>query len=108
MVFDSALVYERSILKTYAERYLLEVPLDHSSAATAYRLRKMLDPYVTIYPDHVPGDEATSSVLEPLVGSCRHDRGRHHIERTRRCGSTQDVSARDHADELTIEHDRNG
>jgi uridine kinase len=64
VVFDSALVYEPSILKTYAERYLLEVPLDHPSAATAYRLRKMLDPFITIYPDHVP----PTSVIREFIG----------------------------------------
>lgn len=65
-VFDSALVYEPSILKTYAERYLLEVPPDHPTSATAYRLRKLLDPFVTIYPDQVP---ATSVIREFIGGS---------------------------------------
>jgi uridine kinase len=64
VVFDSALVYEPSILKTYAERYLLEVPLDHPSAATAHRLRKTIDPFVTIYPDHVP----PTSVIREFIG----------------------------------------
>lgn len=64
VVFDSALVYEPSILKTFAERYLLEVPLDHPSAATAHRLRKTIDPFVTIYPDHVP----QTSVIREFIG----------------------------------------
>jgi uridine kinase len=64
VVFDSALVYEPSILKTYAERYLLEVPLDHPSAATAHRLRKTIDPFVAIYPDHVP----PTSVIREFIG----------------------------------------
>ena len=29
VVFDTALIYEPSVLKVYAERYLLEVPADH-------------------------------------------------------------------------------
>jgi len=64
VVFDSALVYEPSILKTYAERYLLEVPPDDPTSATAYRLRKLLDPFVTIYPDHVP----PTSVIREFIG----------------------------------------
>jgi uridine kinase len=65
-VFDSSLVYEPSILKTYAERYLLEVRPEDPSSATAHRLRKTLDPFVTIYPDQVP---ATSVIREFIGGS---------------------------------------
>ncbi len=64
VVFDSSLVYEPSILKSYAERYLLEVHPDDPATATAYRLRKMLDPFVTIYPDHVP----PTSVIREFIG----------------------------------------
>jgi uridine kinase len=50
VVFDSALVYETSVLKTYAERYLLEVPPSHPAFTTAFRLRNLIDQFVAIYP----------------------------------------------------------
>jgi uridine kinase len=64
LVFDSALVYEMSVLKTYAERYLLEVPPTHPAFTTAYRLRNVIDQFVAIYPDHVP----PTSVLREFTG----------------------------------------
>ena len=63
-IFDSALVYEPSVLKVYAERYLLEVPRDHPAQPTARRLRHLLDHFVTIYPDHVP----PTSLLREFIG----------------------------------------
>lgn len=54
VVFDSALVYELGVLKVYAERYLLEVPEEDPAYATAYRLRRLVDGFVAIYPDQVP------------------------------------------------------
>jgi uridine kinase len=66
VVFDTALIYEPSVLKVYAERYLLEVPADHPSFATAFRLRHLVDRFVAIYPDHVP---PTSIVREFIGGS---------------------------------------
>ena len=42
-VFDSSLVYELSVQRVYAERYLLEVPRDHPSYLTAFRLIHLLD-----------------------------------------------------------------
>jgi uridine kinase len=65
-VFDSALVYEPSVLKVYADRYLLEVQPEHPSHPTALRLRRLVDQFVTIYPDHVP---PTSIVREFIGGS---------------------------------------
>lgn len=62
--FDSALVYELSVLKTYAERYLLEVPATHPSYTTAFRLRNLIDRFVAIYPDHVP----PTSLLREFIG----------------------------------------
>jgi uridine kinase len=64
VVFDSALVYEMSVLKTYAERYLLEVPSSHPAFTTAHRLRNLIDQFVAIYPDHVP----PTSVLREFIG----------------------------------------
>jgi uridine kinase len=63
-VFDSALVYEMGVLKVFAERYLLEVRQTDPSFPTAYRLRRMLDRFVTIYPDHVP----PTSILREFIG----------------------------------------
>ncbi|MFV8752956.1 cyclic nucleotide-binding domain-containing protein [Nannocystaceae bacterium ST9] len=63
-VFDTSLVYEIAVLKVYAERYLLEVPEGHPSFPVAYRLRQLIDPYVTLYPDHVP----PTSILREFVG----------------------------------------
>ena len=65
-VFDSSLVYELSVLKTYAERYLLEVPASHPSFTTAHRLRRLIDQFVAIHPDHVP---PTSLIREFIGGS---------------------------------------
>jgi uridine kinase len=64
VVFDSSLVYEMSVLKTYAERYLLEVPPSHPAFTTAFRLRNLIDQFVAIYPDHVP----PTSVLREFIG----------------------------------------
>jgi uridine kinase len=63
-VFDSSLAYEPSVIKVYADRYLLEVPRDHPSYPTAYRLRRLIDRFVTIYPDHVP----PTSLLREFIG----------------------------------------
>jgi uridine kinase len=64
VVFDSSLVYEPSVIKVYAERYLLEVPEDDPAFTTAFRLRQLLDRFVTIYPDHVP----PTSILREFIG----------------------------------------
>jgi uridine kinase len=64
VVFDSSLVYEPSVIKVYAERYLLEVPEGDPSFTAAFRLRQLLDRFVTIYPDHVP----PTSILREFIG----------------------------------------
>jgi uridine kinase len=63
-VFDTSLAYELSVLKVYADRYLLEVPSDHPAFSCAYRLRRLVDRFVTIYPDHVP----PTSILREFIG----------------------------------------
>ena len=63
-VFDSSLIYELSVLKVFAERYLLEVPQSDAAYATAFRLLGLLDRFVTIYPDHVP----PTSILREFIG----------------------------------------
>jgi uridine kinase len=63
-VFDSSLIYEPSVLKVFAERYLLEVPSEHDAYTTAYRLLRVLDHFVTLYPDSVP----PTSILREFIG----------------------------------------
>ncbi len=63
-VFDSSLIYEPAVLKVFAERYLLEVPLDHPAFGTAHRLRHLVERFVSIYPDHVP----PTSILREFIG----------------------------------------
>lgn len=64
VVFDTSLAYEPSVLKVYADRYLLEVPREHPGYTTAFRLRRLIDRFVTIYPDHVP----PTSILREFIG----------------------------------------
>ncbi len=63
-VFDSALIYEPAVLKVYAERYLLEVPQQHASYKTAWRLLQLLSRFVAIQPDEVP----PTSILREFIG----------------------------------------
>jgi uridine kinase len=63
-VFDTSLVYEPSVLKVFAERYLLEVPRGHPQRGAASRLRALLEPFVPIGPDHVP----PTSILREFIG----------------------------------------
>jgi uridine kinase len=63
-VFDSALVYEPSVLRVYAERYLLEVPHGHAELPAARRLRRLLESFVPIHPDSVP----PTSILREFIG----------------------------------------
>ncbi|MGZ3424260.1 MAG: cyclic nucleotide-binding domain-containing protein [Polyangiales bacterium] len=64
VVFDTSLVYEPSVLKIYAERYLLEVPREHPAHATAERLRTLIDRFVAIREAHVP----PTSILREFIG----------------------------------------
>lgn len=66
VVFDSSLAYEPAVLKVFADRYLLEVSRDDPAFATAHRLRRLVDQFVAIYPDHVP---PTSIAREFIGGS---------------------------------------
>jgi uridine kinase len=60
-VVDTSLVYELSVLKVFAQRYLLEVPRGDVAWTTAARLLGLLDRFVTIYPEQVP---PTSILME--------------------------------------------
>jgi uridine kinase len=66
IIFDSSLIYEFSVLKIFAERYLLEVPTGDAAFAEAFRLRKFLGMFVPILPGDVP---QTSLVREFIGGS---------------------------------------
>ena len=45
-------------------RFLLEVPHDHPAYTTAFRLLRLIDHFVAIYPDHVP----PTSILREFIG----------------------------------------
>lgn len=62
--FNTSLVYELAVLKVYAERYLLEVPEDSPAQPIAFRLRRLIDKIVAIYPEYVP----PTSILREFVG----------------------------------------
>ncbi|MBN1521045.1 MAG: nucleoside kinase [Candidatus Aureabacteria bacterium] len=63
-MFNSALVYEHSVLKMYAERFLKEIsPQDHYYVEAA-RLLDFLDLFVPVTPHNVP----TNSILREFIG----------------------------------------
>jgi uridine kinase len=64
VMFNSALVYEPAVLKTYAERFLLQVPRTSPAYTEAYRLLKFIDTFVPIFPDEVPH----TSILREFIG----------------------------------------
>ncbi len=64
VIFDSSLIYEFSVLKIFAERYLLEVRRTDPSFAEAFRLRKFLAMFVPI----LPGDVPQTSLIREFIG----------------------------------------
>ena len=64
VIFNSALVYEPAVLKTYAERFLLEVPREHPAYTEAYRLLKFLAVFVPVFQEGVP----RLSILREFIG----------------------------------------
>lgn len=68
-VFDSSVLYELSVLKVYAERYLLEVPREAPAYTTAFRMMHLLDRFVSLYPDQVPAN----SILREFIGGSGFD-----------------------------------
>ena len=64
VVFNSAQVYELSVLKPYAERILFSVKKDAPEYQEAKRLLKFLDYFLTIPADGIPND----SILREFVG----------------------------------------
>jgi uridine kinase len=63
-VFDTSLVYEVSVLRVFAERYLLEVREDSPEHPGAQRLLRWMAPFVPIYPERVP----PTSILREFIG----------------------------------------
>ena len=63
-MFNSALAYETTVLKNFAERYLLEIPVDSPSQAKGYQLRRFMDLFVPVWPDYVPH----TSLLREFIG----------------------------------------
>jgi uridine kinase len=64
VIFDSSLIYEFSVLKVFAERYLLEVQRSDEAFAEAFRLRMFLAMFVPI----LPGDIPQTSLLREFIG----------------------------------------
>ena len=64
VIFDSSLLYEISVLKVFADRYLLEVPRTDEAFAEAFRLRMFLSMFVPI----LPGDIPQTSLLREFIG----------------------------------------
>lgn len=63
-MFNSALVYEPAVIRTYAERFLLEVPLESPLMSDCYRLLRFLHMLVPLFPEEVP----QNSLLREFIG----------------------------------------
>ena len=67
VMFNSALIYELSVLKIYVEPLLYGIPEDSPAYLQANRLLKFLDYFVPIPPEAIP----TNSLLREFIGgSC--------------------------------------
>lgn len=64
VMFNSALAYEHSLIKPYAERFLMEVPRESPAFVEASRLFRFLDLLIPILPEEVPHN----SILREFVG----------------------------------------
>ena len=64
VMFNSSLVYEDAVLKTFAWRYLLEVPQGDPARVQAQSLLRFLDLFVPIFPDDIP----SNSLLREFIG----------------------------------------
>lgn len=65
VVFNSAQVYELSILKLYAEPLLFGVETDSPEYAEANRLLKFLDYFLPLLPEYIP----SNSILQEFIGN---------------------------------------
>ncbi len=69
MVFNSALIYETSLLKPYVQPLLFGVPRDSEEYIEAKRLLKFLNYFLPIPGDNIP---KTSIMREFIGGGCYH------------------------------------
>ena len=69
MVFNSALIYETSLLKPYVQPLLFGVPRDSEEYIEAKRLLKFLNYFLPIPGDNIP---KTSLMREFIGGGCYH------------------------------------
>ena len=67
VMFNSALVYELSVLKQYAEPVLFSVPRDSAEHVEAKRLLKFLDYFLGVSSEEIPHN---SLIREFIGGSC--------------------------------------
>ena len=67
VMFNSALVYELSVLKQYAEPVLFSVPRDSAEYVEAKRLLKFLDYFLCVSSEEIPHN---SLIREFIGGSC--------------------------------------
>lgn len=67
MIFNSALIYETALLKTYVEPLLFGIPKDCKEYMEAKRLLKFLNNFLPIPADDVP---QTSLMREFIGGGC--------------------------------------
>ncbi len=63
-MFNSTLIYEVAVFKTFAWRYLLEVDRNDPAWSQASSLLRFLDLFVPVFPDYVP----SNSVLREFIG----------------------------------------
>ena len=64
MVFNSALIYELSVLKAYAEPLLFSVPRDCPEYQEAKRLLKFFDYFLPVASEDIP----RNSLLREFIG----------------------------------------
>ena len=66
-MFNSALIYETAVLKTYAEPLLFGIPKGSEEYTEAKRLLKFLSYFLAVPSDDVP---KTSLIREFIGGGC--------------------------------------
>jgi uridine kinase len=64
VVFNSALIYEFSVLKTYAEPLLFSVPRDCEEYLEAKRLLKFFDYFLPVASEEIPHN----SLIREFIG----------------------------------------
>ena len=69
VIFNSALIYETALLKTYVQPLLFGVPRDSEEYVEAKRLLKFLNYFLPIPADNIP---KTSLMREFIGGGCYH------------------------------------